>query len=507
MNGAVDGAAITRARAALLTRLDAAVGGPARRHVIAVLACVLALDSADKATVGASATQLQSALHIGKTEIGILLAAVSLVGAIGTLPAGVLADRVRRTRLLEWSVWLWGVAMLVSGAATSFEFLLLTRLALGAVTAVAGPTIASLIGDYFPARERGRIFGFVLTGELIGTGIGFVASGLLASLTWRAAFWVLALPALLVVWLLHRLPEPARGGGSRLPQDAQQIRSAEQIESGEVPAYEQADAEEETDPDEEETPEEPSVGLARQKMRELDIDPHEDLVLTRDPVDMPLWQAVRYVLSIRTNLVLILASALAYFFFTGLRGFAVEFVKQHYGVGQGEVTSLTFVVGIGAVVGVLVGGRLGDRLLRHDHPSGRVVVAGTAVLLSAVIFLPAIVTTSLFVALPLLILATGCLGATNPPLDAARLDIMHPRLWGRAEATRTVIRNTTEAIAPLVFGYTAEHVFSGQRGLEYTFLVMLIPLAAAAVLMLVIGRRTYPRDVATADASRRSLQE
>ncbi|MGI8882319.1 MAG: hypothetical protein ACR2KJ_17760 [Jatrophihabitans sp.] len=61
---------------------------------------MLALDSADKATVGTDATQLQAALHIGKTGIGVVLAVSSLVGALATLPAGVLVDRQRRTRML-----------------------------------------------------------------------------------------------------------------------------------------------------------------------------------------------------------------------------------------------------------------------------------------------------------------------------------------------------------------------------------------------------------------------
>jgi predicted MFS family arabinose efflux permease len=77
-----------------LARMDRLVGGPARRHVITALACVLALDSADKATVGAAGTQLQHGLQIGKTQLGLLLSVTSLVGALGTIPAGVLVDRV-----------------------------------------------------------------------------------------------------------------------------------------------------------------------------------------------------------------------------------------------------------------------------------------------------------------------------------------------------------------------------------------------------------------------------
>ncbi len=41
------------------------------------------------------------------------------------------------------------------------------------------------------------------------------------------------------------------------------------------------------------------------------------------------------------------------------------------------------------------------------------------------------------------------------------------------------------------------------RGLEYAFIIMLVPLLAAGVLLL-LTRRTYLVDVATADVSERA---
>ena len=49
-------------------------------------------------------------------------------------------------------------------------------------------------------------------------------------------------------------------------------------------------------------------------------------------------------------------------------------------------------------------------------------------------------------------LAVG-MGGANPPLDAARLDIMHSRLWGRAESVRNFIQTLLKSSAPLLFGY------------------------------------------------------
>jgi len=47
-----------------------------------MLASVLALSSADAATVGASATHLRSSLHISNTDIGLLVSVTSIVAAM-----------------------------------------------------------------------------------------------------------------------------------------------------------------------------------------------------------------------------------------------------------------------------------------------------------------------------------------------------------------------------------------------------------------------------------------
>src|SRR6266480_2938111 len=131
--------------------LTTALGGKERTRVILLLASVLALASADTATVGASAIQLRHDLGINNTDIGLLVTVTSLVAAAASLPFGVLADRVRRTWTLAVAIVLWGGAMIWSATVSSFGELLLARLALGGVTAIAGPFIASLVGDYFRA--------------------------------------------------------------------------------------------------------------------------------------------------------------------------------------------------------------------------------------------------------------------------------------------------------------------------------------------------------------------
>lgn len=474
-----------RGGAAVRGHLVTAVGGPARTRIVVLLACVLALASADTATVGASAVDLRRSLGISNTDIGLLVSVTSLVAAVFSLPFGVLADRVRRTWILGFALVTWGAGMLWSATAASFGDLLLARVFLGAVTAAAGPVIASLTGDWFPASDRGRIYGYILAGELLGAGAGFAFTGDIAALSWRAAFLILALPAFVLAWLIVRLPEPARGG-SGVPADTHATTSPQ------APRH----------PPRRAPP--PAQGAQQDGVRHLaaekGVKPNPELT-ARASGPMTIVDAIRYVLAVRTNVVLIISGAFGYYFLAGVQTFGTEFVGGQYHIGQVAANLLLLVVGAGAVVGVLAGGPASDVLLRRGHLNARVTTAAVAASIATVAFIPALVTHSALAALPYVAIAAAGLTAQNPPIDAARLDIMPPWLWGRAEGVRTFLRTAAQALAPLLFGAVSDHIFGGgTSGLRWTFVVMLLPLAAAAAF-LYRARRLYPTDVATASAA------
>jgi MFS family permease len=158
------------------------------------------------------------------------------------------------------------------------------------------------------------------------------------------------------------------------------------------------------------------------------------------------------------------------------------------------------------VVGVLLGGSLSDTLLHRRYLNARILVPGVAALATAALFVPALLTRSVMSALPYLTFAALALAAQNPPIDAARLDIMPPLLWGRAEGIRTFLRTFAQAAAPLLFGGLSDLLGGGRSGLQWAFLVMLLPLTANGVVLL-RALRTYPEDVATAAAAARPDQQ
>lgn len=469
--------------------------GTSREWVIAVLAAVLALDSADLTTLGAVATHVEPAFDIGHAELGLLATVTALVGALGTLPAGVLADRLRRTRLIGASIVLWSVAMVGTALAPTYEFMLGSRIALGAVTAAAMPALASLVGDYFAPGERARVYGYILSGELVGTGLGFVVSGLVAEYaSWRLSFGWLALFGLSIAWLVgKRTPEPARDGSSRLSPSG--ARSA--------PVAQSSAANELTE-----------IDGAKRIAAKRRISPDPELVLRRDARRMPFLRTALYVLRIRTNLILIVAGAVGYFFFAGLRTFGLIFARGQLGTGQSATIAVLFVAGLGSLLGVIASGRIADGLLERGRLNARIVVGAMALSLAPLFVAPGLFAGTIVLALPLWALIAAALAAPNPALDAARLDIVPAAIWGRAEAIRSAARSLLQAAAPLLFGTVAAwlggagipsdsrgHISASVvTGLRGAFLLMLIPLFASGAIVW-LARRTYRRDVATAMAS------
>jgi predicted MFS family arabinose efflux permease len=483
----------------LTGKLARTAGGPDQFKAIMLLALVVGLQSADNGTVGALVVPLKHSLHIDNTQVGLLVTVSTGIGALATLPAGALADRSNRVRLLWITMLMCSAAMALSAASPSYGWLLACRVALGAGVAVSGPVVASLIGDFFAPGERGRVYGLVLAGEGACTAVGLLVAGELGAVSWRLGFWWLAgVGLILAVAVATMLREPRRGGRSRLAAEASPTTSA-------------------ANPD--------NVVMSVATRGGHAAKQHACLVRHENPQRRSLWRDVRYLLSIRTNVVLVVGCSFGYFFFTGLSTFGVALLRGRFQIGQAEATLLIDLLGVGALIGVLSTGRIADWLTTRGHISARIMVGGAAFLAAAVLILPTLLTHSLLLAMVFAFLAASALGGVNPPLDAVRLDVVHSRLWGTAEAARTMLVSISTGVAPVLFGLVStklggsntdvrsagegQHGVGGAGGvdpsaataLDHTFLIMLGSLVIAAALMLCVARRTYPPDVATAIAA------
>ena len=462
-----------------------------RPRAIALLALTQGLASVNIAALGAVAPSLEHELAIGNVAFGLLSAASILTGAVAALPIGILGDRRARVPLLIKLVYMWAAAIAISAVSPDYVFLLVMQMVAGAVGVALGPVIASLSGDLFPPSWRSRAFGLIVGGELLGAGIGMAVAGTINALgNWRITFVALAAMALILAYLLTKwMHEPTRENMGKLAQNV--LIDHDTIASVSAPVG--------------------SIKADNQRylledIKKQQIPPVATRILREDPTYWPWLKSARTILSIPSNVIFISASSAGYFYFTGLMAFGVLYLTQRFDLNTMSASLIFVGIGLGGVGGVIASGWLADYLLRRGMITARVWVTGISFLLTIPFFFLALQTSHQWSEITLLFFGAAALGATNPSLDAARLDIMHSRLWGRAEGIRISLRYILEAAAPLAFGWVSEY-FPEQScplaqcrygyGLQISFEIFLILLAVATILLL-IATHTYPRDVATA---------
>ncbi|MCC6076522.1 spinster family MFS transporter [Pseudomonas sp. GCM10022188] len=139
--------------------------------------------------------------------------AFAAVYAVLGLPAGRLADRLPRTRLLAVSCLLWALATMACGLAGGFLMLVLARMAVATAEAPATPTAFSLIADLYPPHRRSFAISCFTAAPTFAALLGLsVGAWLVETHGWRTTFILIGLPGLLIAALLAvSVREPARG--------------------------------------------------------------------------------------------------------------------------------------------------------------------------------------------------------------------------------------------------------------------------------------------------------
>jgi MFS family permease len=432
------------------------------RGMLLLLLAVLAVDYAERTLIGALGPTLEHSFHFGNTTLGLLVAVSGLIAAAATIPFGMLTDRTSRTVLLAFSLVLFAIAVTLTGAAVTLAMFFITRLALGAVAAVSGPAMPSLVGDLVPAAQRASALGMIESGQLVGSGVGFLLAAIVVSfLSFRWCFWILGLAAAVLAVVWWRRHEPKRTGAAG-------------------PALHDQRG--------------PGMTRAQRLVSEAGIAPSERALLRQDPEQMSLWESIRYTVRVRTDIILLIARAIGDYFLAAVGTFGVVFATGQFGLSQQAADLATLLVGLGALAGFLVIGQLGDAGLRRR-------LGGLSYVLGPLPLVVAFRVHTVWVALPLLMLGAFLIGGGGPALDAVRVDVVVPRLRGRTEAVRQVLRTIAEGGAPLLFGVLAGVLAGGSTaGLQLAFLLTL-PFLLVSGLVTLLALRTYAPDVAAALAS------
>jgi ABC-type branched-subunit amino acid transport system ATPase component/MFS family permease len=156
--------------------------------------------------------------EFGMSNAGILtLVGVTTLGALLLqMPIAVLADKGNRVAIALAGATAWAFFSIGTGVATAVWMLVVARSGSGIGRAVVDPTHNALLSDLYPVDRRPAVFSFHRGANVLGQFLGPLLAGLLAAaFTWRAPFFVFAVPTLLLVVLGARLHDPVRGSHER----------------------------------------------------------------------------------------------------------------------------------------------------------------------------------------------------------------------------------------------------------------------------------------------------
>jgi MFS family permease len=200
------------------TQVDIAKAAPFGWWPALIIALAAFIDRAESAVTLGAAASLQEEFGFNDAFLGVLASAPIVASLLLVIPAGRLADRVKRKNMLVVVMCMWGICTLGAGAAVSLAMFTTFRILLGAATPLNVPPSSSLLGDFYPRRSRTKAFGLFRglenTGLPVGTLIGAVVGGLVG---WRVAFFIVAIPALILAAVLYvTLREPRRGVGDEI---------------------------------------------------------------------------------------------------------------------------------------------------------------------------------------------------------------------------------------------------------------------------------------------------
>jgi len=461
MGGSAGGVTATKAK----TRTD---WGKYGRGPVVVLALVAFIDSVDRGILPGVLDTVQDDLGFSDFQAGFLGTAFVLAGFVAVLPAGYLADRYRRTRIIAIVLASWGAISALNAAVTSFVQFAVVRAVLGVGETVDNPASQSLIADYYKPDLRGRAYAYQRVAPTVGQAVGLGIGGLVgAAFGWRAAFLLVGVPGSVLAFAVWRMKEPVRGEHDPLIEP-------------DVPALATT------------RPEREAASVTD------DASAHED-----DETEVSATKAVfrdgRRILSVPTLRYLIVGSAIAAGALAGIGFWAKTFFVRHTTLTSGQASGVVAVLLLlGAVLGTIIGGIATDRL-RDRVPGAPMLIAGVSQVAGSFFLVIVFLDVPLAVRIVAALLGAMLVVAGFPALTAMTAEVVPAAIRGLTFSVTTFLSALVSAGSPLLIGAIADQFeFVTPSGavkgnLANAFLIV-TPLVFVGGLVVLRGRRYVEAD-------------
>lgn len=340
------------------------------RFALAVLFGINLMNFFDRQVAGALAEPVRLEFGLTDTQLGFINTVFTLMYAAIGLPVGRLTDTWVRTRLIAIGVSFWSLLTAASGLATNYYTFLAARIGVGVGEASCAPASQSLIGDLYPPERRARAMSIFMLGLPLGLFGAYVLSGIIGEAWgWRAAFLVACVPGLLLAVLMLFVKEPLRGAIGPRLEMKSDLRSA-------------------------------------------------------------YWSVLR----IPTLWWIVLSGMLFNFNTYAVNTFQTAFLQRFHELGLRDANNISAVsLGLAGIVGLLIGGWLGDRL-HVKRSNGRLLLAAVCMSISAPCVFTALQQPKGSIAVFALLMgaSSSMTFVYYSTVYSAIQDVVHPRLRGTA---------------------------------------------------------------------------
>jgi MFS family permease len=186
---------------------------PARAWLVVALLCVVGcLNYLDRTMITTMRESIKTAIPMTDAQFGLLTAVFLWIYGLMSPFAGFLADRYNRSRVIIGSLFVWSLVTWLTSQATTFNELLATRALMGISEACYIPAAMALIVDYHRGATRSLATGIHIAGVMVGQSLGFVGGMIAENHNWSVAFSVFGLVGVLysvvLVFTLRDAPVP-----------------------------------------------------------------------------------------------------------------------------------------------------------------------------------------------------------------------------------------------------------------------------------------------------------
>ncbi len=374
------------------------------------------IDEADDQILPAMYLPLQQRLGLSLIQLGAITAIGSLLQSVSTPLWGYLSDTHSRRLILSLGCFLWGLFTFLLGTSSNYFSMLFFRAMTGIGLAVIIPTAQSLITDYFFEDERGIAFGWLGLTAVIGAILGTLFATAIGSDVffgidgWRLVFFAISFFSIFIALINIKFGiDPVRG-----------------------------EAEDEL----------------------------HDLITPQNQHFFSIsWSDFKKIISNRTYILIVTQGIAGSLSFASLV-FAITWFEW---VGFPSIVAgiIFAVVAIGAALGNLFGGWIGDKASKWDYDKGRIIISqisvfsGIPLMITFFWILPHSDTILTIIFFILVGSFTGftiswSASATNYPIFS---EIFEPEIRSSAFAIDNLFEGSISASGTLIVSYLADNIF------------------------------------------------